>query len=851
MDGSNQSRVAPAPSAAVGATSASAEAEDATSYLTARWLWLIGVGSAAIVIGLVCAALLPGDPVPLLLAAAGLGLMVAGVAWSQTARWQQAAVSAAFDTALDAHLVVDRHGRVLASNRPARRLFGEGVGNLAVVEETLSEDMEALTRFRRLRQEAEAGASLTQEVRRRRPSGGAVWWVVTTRALTTRTLTSRRPLRLWRFEDVTARREVEALLRDEQVKLVDFMDHAPVGFYSVDEEGRFLFANATLARWLGVEARDLVRGAARLHDFLAEPPSEEVDPASVDAAGETMAPSEVALKGADGRTIKASISQSVVRDDDGRFLWTRSVVRDLTAEARMRDALRASEDRFKRFFEDAPFGIAMLDDQGRLSEWNAALRRLVGAENAQLAGRPITELMEPRDRDALTRHLAAVASANTPDPAIEVQLQHRSDLIVALFASRMVTQPDEPGGYIVQFIDQSERRNLEVQFAQSQKMQAVGQLAGGIAHDFNNLLTAMIGFCDLLLLRHKPGDPSFGEIMQIKQNANRAANLVRQLLAFSRQQTLQPRILDVTDVLADLSNLLRRLIGENIELKVVHGRDLGLVKVDQGQMEQVIINMAVNARDAMPNGGRLTIKTSNVIASEAIRQGPEEMPPGDYVLIDVIDTGVGIPSENLNRIFDPFFSTKAVGSGTGLGLSTVYGIVRQTGGFVRVDSAPGKGAHFSIYLPRHEIAEAESPERGVEAQDLSRRDLTGVGRVLLVEDEDAVRAFSGRALRNKGYEVLEADSGEAALEILSGEGAEVDLLITDVIMPNMDGPTLIREVRKSHPSLKVICISGYAEDRLREKMDIGEGVHFLAKPFSLKQLAAKVKDVMRGAAPTL
>ncbi len=848
MDGTNQSQVTSRPPtvALSAAAVASAETEEAVPSRTARWLWLIVAGAIATAIGLVWIGMQPGGPLPLALATVGLVVMIAGIGWSQAARWRQAAVSAAFDTALDAHLVVDRHGRVLAANRPARRLFGEGVRDLAVVEETLAEDMEALARFRRLRQEAESGASLTQEIRRRRPSGGAVWWVVTTRALA-----SGRPLRLWRFEDVTARREVETLLRDEQVKLVDFMDHAPVGFYSVDEEGRFLFANATLARWLGVEARDLVRGAARLHDFLAEPPSGGVHPASVDATGETLASSEVLLKGADGRTIKASISQSIVRDDDRRFLWTRSVVRDLTAEARMRDALRASEDRFKRFFEDAPFGIAMLDDQGRLSEWNSALRRLVGADNAQLAGRPIAELVDPRDRDALTRHLDAVASASVPDPAIEVQLHHRSDLIVALFASRMQAQPGEPGGYIVQFIDQSERRNLEVQFAQSQKMQAVGQLAGGIAHDFNNLLTAMIGFCDLLLLRHKPGDPSFGEIMQIKQNANRAANLVRQLLAFSRQQTLQPRILDVTDVLADLSNLLRRLIGENIELKVVHGRDLGLVKVDQGQMEQVIINMAVNARDAMPNGGRLTIKTSNVIASEAVRQGPEEMPPGDYVLIDVIDTGVGIPPENLNRIFDPFFSTKAVGSGTGLGLSTVYGIVRQTGGFVRVDSAPGKGAHFSIYLPRHEISEAEKPERGAEAQDLSRRDLTGAGRVLLVEDEDAVRAFSGRALQNKGYEVLEADSGEAALEILSGEGGEVDLLITDVIMPNMDGPTLIREVRKSHPSLKVICISGYAEDRLREKMDIGEGVHFLAKPFSLKQLAAKVKDVMRGAPPTL
>ena len=243
---------------------------------------------------------------------------------------------------------------------------------------------------------------------------------------------------------------------------------------------------------------------------------------------------------------------------------------------------------------------------------------------------------------------------------------------------------------MLHFIDVTEQKNLEVQFAQSQKMQAVGQLAGGVAHDFNNLLTAMIGFCDLLLMRFRPGDPSFADIMQIKQNANRAANLVRQLLAFSRQQTLQPRILDITDVLVELSHLLRRLIGENIELKVVHGRDLGLAKVDQGQLEQVIINLAVNARDAMPGGGTLTIRTANVTSRPApMRRGHETMPAGNYVLIEVTDTGIGIPKENLARIFEPFFSTKEIGSGTGLGLSTVYGIVKQTGGFIFVDSDQG------------------------------------------------------------------------------------------------------------------------------------------------------------------
>ncbi|HYE49082.1 MAG TPA: ATP-binding protein, partial [Azospirillaceae bacterium] len=365
----------------------------------------------------------------------------------------------------------------------------------------------------------------------------------------------------------------------------------------------------------------------------------------------------------------------------------------------------------------------------------------------------------------------------------------------------------------------------------------------------NNLLTAMIGFCDLLLLRHRAGDQSFADIMQIKQNANRAANLVRQLLAFSRQQTLQPRVLNVTDVLAELSNLLRRLIGENIELKMVHGRDLGLVKVDQGQLEQVIINLAVNARDAMPGGGRLSIVTENFSTAVPVRWETEEMPPGDYVVVEVIDTGIGIPRENLQRIFEPFFSTKEVGSGTGLGLSTVYGIVRQTGGFIFVDSAPGAGAKFSIYLPRDDMRQAAEgePAPAAEPREKAPADLTGIGTVMLVEDEDAVRVFGARALRNKGYNVIEARSGEAALEMLSAPtGPRVDLIVTDVVMPQMDGPTLIREVRKFRPDVKVIFISGYTEDRFRHAIEDGTPIEFLPKPFSLKQLASKVKEVMGG-----
>ena len=402
---------------------------------------------------------------------------------------------------------------------------------------------------------------------------------------------------------------------------------------------------------------------------------------------------------------------------------------------------------------------------------------------------------------------------------------------------------DEPGeGLTLHFIDVTEQKNLEIQFAQSQKMQAIGQVAGGVAHDFNNLLTAMIGFCDLLLLRSPPSDPSFADIMQIKQNANRAANLVRQLLAFSRQQTLQPRVLNITDI--ELRHLIERLIGEHIDLEVVHGRDLGLVKVDQGQFEQVIINLAVNARDAMPRGGTLTIRTVNVHQERQLRRGHESMPAGDYVLVEVTDTGVGIPKENLARIFDPFFSTKQLGSGTGLGLSTVYGIVKQTGGFVFVSSTPGQGAVFQIYLPRCKPADAAQPARSDMSEIATVKDLTGHGTIILVEDDDPVRIFGARTLRNKGYKVIEARSGEAALDVIRDATEAIDLLITDVVMPHMDGPGLVREVREINPEMKVIFISGYTEDAFRQRLDSDVGIEFLPKPFSLKELAAKVRDVL-------
>jgi two-component system cell cycle sensor histidine kinase/response regulator CckA len=376
-----------------------------------------------------------------------------------------------------------------------------------------------------------------------------------------------------------------------------------------------------------------------------------------------------------------------------------------------------------------------------------------------------------------------------------------------------------------------------------------------VAHDFNNLLTAMIGFCDLLLMRHPAGDQSFADIMQIKQNANRAANLVRQLLAFSRRQTLQPKIIELTDVLAELSNLVRRLIGENIELKMIHGRDIPNIRADQGQLEQVLINLAVNARDAMKGGGTLTIKSSlstiskqNPLSGELVPPSDEDaqIPDGQYVLVEVIDTGTGIPRPMIQKIFEPFFSTKEVGSGTGLGLATVYGIIKQTGGYIFVASKEGHGTNFSLFFPvvSAEDAAAAKASEEIASKPEAHQDLTGSNTILLVEDEMPVRTFAARALSNKGYKIIEADCAETALDLMAEHGNEVEMIITDVIMPGMTGPSMIEKIMPNFPNIKVIFMSGYAEEAFVDNYGTERDFNFLAKPFTLKQLAGKVKDVL-------
>ncbi|MCF8503065.1 MAG: response regulator, partial [Rhodospirillum sp.] len=665
--------------------------------------------------------------------------------------------------------------------------------------------------------------------------------------------------RMWFCQDVTARRAIDEVLLREREELADFLYFLPVGLYSVDSEGRLRYVNQALAQWLGRQAEAM---AGMDLGTMVDGPVPEPD-----GAWE----GRLRFLPLDDPPFEAEVRQATF--DDAGQLRTRSVVTRLPeVTATAREGEGGWTRRRPWLFDGAPVGIALLDPEGSITDCNASFLVMVGADRAGVLDSPFASLVAPADRADLARLVGRIGSGALGGARMDLRMtvsqgEESREVAVGVFLSPMTgagaaaRSGDLPDGVVAHLIDTTEQKNLEQQFAQAQKMQAMGQLAGGVAHDFNNLLTAMIGFSDLLLQRHGIGDPSFADIMQIKQNANRAANLVRQLLAFSRRQPLRPRLLSVTDGLSELSHLLRRLLGERVTLKMVHGHDPGHIKVDPGQFDQVIINLAVNARDAMPEGGVVTISTHRDVVQDNARKGATSVPPGDYVVIDVTDTGMGIGRENLGRLFEPFFTTKSegtAGAGTGLGLSTVYGIVRQTEGYIFVDSALGEGATFTIYLPRHEpptesvpmfggegetAAPGPAKSGGAKGEEEEVRDLSGKETILLVEDEDAVRVFGSRALRNKGYTVLEARSGEGAMDVLEA-GEVIDLLITDMVMPGMDGATLAVKARENRPGLRIILISGYSEDVIKGDVVDQPNTHFLPKPFSLKALAEKVREVL-------
>ncbi|NRB00882.1 MAG: response regulator, partial [Rhodobacteraceae bacterium] len=487
----------------------------------------------------------------------------------------------------------------------------------------------------------------------------------------------------------------------------------------------------------------------------------------------------------------------------------------------------------REFLDVLPVAMLKIDETGRIVSGNAGARNLLGE---QVGGQMLSDVLEGLGRSVAEWMADAIQGHGLNRP--EVVRARRADHETFVQTTLCRADAADDAALFAVLQDATELKTLEAQFVQSQKMQAIGQLAGGVAHDFNNLLTAISGHCDLLLLAHDEGDPDYSDLVQIRQNANRAASLVGQLLAFSRKQNLTPQLIDMRDAMGELGHLLNRLVGEKVSLSVRHDPALKLIRADRRQLEQVILNLVVNSRDAMAEGGAITIETELQSFSEPFARQNAAVPAGQYVVITVADEGTGIPAEDLPKIFEPFFTTKRTGEGTGLGLSTAYGIVKQSGGFIFADSVEGQGTTFSLFFPAQEAL----PETETAPVDAAPRKALSIGQgvVLLVEDEAPVRAFASRALRMRGYTVIEAESAEDALETLKDDDLKVDVFVTDVIMPGRDGPSWVREALETRPDARVVFVSGYAEDSIRNSGKKVPNSTFLPKPFTLADLTETV-----------
>jgi two-component system, cell cycle sensor histidine kinase and response regulator CckA len=772
-------------------------------------------------------------------------------------------IKAVVDDAFDGVVVTDNDGRVVYANAAYLDLIDAPDANdMRPVERVFIDDADASEAIYRLLKAASEGKRLQEEVRIAGIKGRPARWL----RLRVRPLGDgkrARRLTVWSLSDVTRERDRQENVFQELQHAIDYLDHAPAGFFSVDAKGDVVYLNATLANWLDQDLAQVGSGGLKLTDLVAGDGAALLTTLHA-APGEVKTEVlDLDLKTRSGRTLPVRLFHKLAFGADGAPGASRTLVLNRARDDGT-DPQRAAEIRFMRFFHHTPMAIATVDRGGGIVRTNPLFVRLfhnvLSDQRGEGRDRSISAVVIERDRQALQAAIAEAARGKSDIAPVDATLAGESERFGRFYVTAVEEEERDQEAAIVYTLETTAQRELENKVTQQQKMELVGQLAGGIAHDFNNVLSAIIMATDFLLNAHKPTDPSFQDIMQIKQNANRAASLVRHLLAFSRKQTLRPQILDVGEVLSDLIVLLRRLIGENVTLDVLYGRDLWPVKVDISQLEQVIVNLAVNARDAMPGRGRLTLRTANVTAKENERFSAKGMPAADYVLVEVSDTGTGIPEAILDKIFDPFFSTKEVGKGTGLGLSTVYGIIKQTGGFIYVDSVVREGTTFRIFLPRH-IASAQ--EAGAERADetevpaitdalaaadqvkrAASADLTGEGTILLVEDEEGLRALNARGLASRGYTVLEAGNGVEAIDVLEKFDRQVDLVVSDVVMPEMDGPTLARELRNRNPSLKIIFVSGYAEDAFQKHLPEHGQFAFLPKPFTLKQLVAAVKETL-------
>ncbi len=631
-------------------------------------------------------------------------------------------LKAVVDNAFEGIVVTDASGRVFYANANYLDLIGAtGDHEVRPIERVFIGEPEVSESIYRLVKAAREGRRAQEEVRIA-GSESARWLRMRVRPLGPGKRDAR--LSVWSIADVTRERERQENVFQELQHAIDYLDHAPAGFFSVDGNGTIVYLNATLANWLDHDLAQVGAGSLKLSDIVAGEGAALLTTFTAPPGDVKTEVLDLDLKTRGGKPVPVRLFHKVAFGADGKPGPSRTLVLNRARDDGS-DSARAAEVRFMRFFQNTPMAIATVDKQGRVARSNA---RFASAFETLLKGdeRSIYTVAAERDRAALEAAIAKAAAGQGDITPVEAALTGPGERFANFFVSAVEEEERDGEAAIVYALETTAERTLENRVQQQQKMESVGQLAGGIAHDFNNVLSAIMMATDFLLNAHKPTDPSFKDIIQIKQNANRAAALVRQLLAFSRRQTLRPQVLDLRETVNDLAMLLKRLIGEKVTLQVVDGRDLWPVKVDLSQFEQVIVNLAVNARDAMPDGGKLIVRTANVTAAESGKFGTKGMPAADYVLVEVSDTGSGIPPDIIEKIFEPFFSTKEVGKGTGLGLSTVYGIVKQTGGFIYAELAAGQ--HRVPHLPAAPCAGRRGGAAGRGAGDRRRHDRGGGSR---------------------------------------------------------------------------------------------------------------------------
>ena len=642
--------------------------------------------------------------------------------------------------------------------------------------------------------------------------------------------------------DYIAWRLREQEVEDEQNTLIEAYKEYPRPVLGVERSGRIVWINTAMAEVIGT----LPRGGMELSDFVLGDTSDLL----TKLWEEDASPTEARMRKRSGGALTTELTP-FLRSGVGEGFVCVELQPELEG-AISDDAALLSAD-----MSDAPFGLAVVEgdigSDAKLVDANKMFK-----ETFALSG-TTPSLNDSLDAEAirqLTSEIKSRSSSGSLTRPVEVKLGEGSNASIMHLFARPVKR--RRGSYgerrtILYAVDVSFQKRMEEDYSQDQKLKTIGHLAGQIAHDFNNLLLVIMGSAEFLMRRHSAGDPSYPDLVLIQQNARRAKNLTANLLAFSRKQTLQSEILSITEMLREFSVFLNRSITERVELKLINGRNLPAVKADKGQLELAIMNLAVNARDAMPHGGTLTIETKQVLAKDIAAYNYPVLDVTDHVLIEVADTGDGVPADIADKIFEPFFTTKSEGKGTGLGLSTVYGVIGQMGGRIFLHNSTaedGEGATFRIFLPAYEMAEGEQEAAAQKATDIARNeatettDLTGKGRILVVEDEDGVRGIIVRSLQMCGYDITEANDGDIGLELIEEADHPFDLILTDIMMPEMDGPTMIAEGKSYLKQAKVIFMSGYAEGSMRDKLDTMPEAGYLQKPFSLKVVAAKVKDAL-------